>query len=44
MKNLITGMFIGAILGGAIGSMASDEINNFGKMMMKKGKKIMKKF
>ncbi|MBQ9280072.1 MAG: hypothetical protein IJ215_03375 [Clostridia bacterium] len=44
MKNLVTGMFLGAIIGGAIGTMASDEINDFRKTMMKKGKKIMKKF
>ncbi len=44
MKKLVTGMFIGAMLGGIVGTMASDEINDFGKMMMKKGKKLMKKF
>ncbi len=44
MKNLMTGMFIGALLGGVVGTMASDEINDFTKMVMKKGKKIMKKF
>lgn len=44
MKNLVTGMILGALLGGFVGTMASDEINDFGKMMMKKGKKIMKKF
>ena len=36
MKNLMTGM--------VIGTMASDEINDFTRMVMKKGKKIMKKF
>ncbi len=44
MKNLMTGMFIGALLGGVVGTMASDEINDFTKMVMKKGKKMMKKF
>ena len=44
MKNLMTGMFIGALLGVVVGTMASDEINDFTKMVMKKGKKIMKKF
>ena len=44
MKNLMTGMFIGAILGIVVGTMASDEIFDFKKMVMKKGKKLMKKF
>ncbi len=44
MKNLMTGMVIGALLGGVVGTMASDEINDFTRMIMKKGKKIMKKF
>ena len=44
MKNLMTGMVIGALLGGVDGTMASDEINDFTRMIMKKGKKIMKKF
>ena len=43
MKNLVTGMVIGAMIGGIFGTMASDEINDFGKTCMKKGKKIMKK-
>lgn len=43
MKNLVTGMLIGAMIGGAIGTIASDEINDFGKTCFKKGKKIMKK-
>ena len=43
MKNLMTGMVIGALLGGVVGTMASDEINDFTRMIMKKGKKIMKK-
>ena len=43
MKKLVTGMILGAVIGGAIGTMASDEINDFSKMCMKKGKKIMKK-
>ena len=44
MKRLMTGMLIGAMIGGSVGTMASDEINDFGKMVMKKGKKIIKKF
>lgn len=44
MKKLMTGMLIGAMIGGFVGTIASDEINDFGKMCMKKGKKIMKKF
>lgn len=44
MKNLMTGMVIGALLGGVVGTMASNEINDFTRMIMKKGKKIMKKF
>lgn len=44
MKRLVTGMLIGAMIGGFVGTMASDEINDFSKMVMKKGKKIMKKF
>ena len=44
MKKLVTGMIIGAMIGGAIGTIASDEISDFGKMCMKKGKKIIKKF
>ena len=42
MRNLVTGMFIGALLGGVVGTMASDEIYDFKKMIMKKGKKLVK--
>lgn len=42
MKNLMTGMFLGAIIGGVVGTMASDEIYSFKKMVMKKGKKMVK--
>lgn len=44
MKSLVTGMLIGAMIGGFVGTLASDEIYDFSKTMMKKGKKIMKKF
>ena len=44
MRNLIMGMFVGALIGGAVGTMASDEINDFRKMVMKKAKKIAKVF
>lgn len=43
MKKLITGMFIGAILGGMVGTVASDEIYDMSKRIAKKGKKMMKK-
>ncbi len=44
MKNLVTSMVIGAIVGGAIGSIANDDMMRFKKMMMKKGKKIARMF
>ncbi len=44
MRNLVTGMVFGALLGGVVGTMASDEIMHFKKMVMKKGKKIAKIF
>ena len=44
MKNLVTGILIGAVIGGFVGTMASDELTDFGKMCVKKGKKIIKKF
>ena len=44
MKRLVTGMIIGAMIGGAIGTMASDEINGFSTVCMEKGEKIMKRF
>ncbi len=44
MKKMMTGMVIGAVIGGVIGSMANDEMCEFKKMMMKKGKKIAKMF
>ena len=43
MRNLVTGMFIGAVLGGMIGTLASDEIYDMKKKVMKAGKKMMKK-
>ena len=44
MKNLVTGMVIGEMIDSILGTMESDEINDFWKMFMKKGKKIIKKF
>ena len=43
MKNLVTGMILGAVLGGFVGTIASEEIYDFGKTFMKKSKKMMKK-
>ena len=43
MKNLVTGMFIGALIGGMVGTVASDEIYDMKKKIMKTGKKMMKK-
>lgn len=43
MKNWITGMLVGAVLGGVVGTIASDEIYDIKNMMMKKGKKLAKK-
>lgn len=44
MKKLITGLFIGAVVGGMIGTVASDEIYDVKKKAMKAGKKMMKKY
>ncbi len=44
MKNLITGMFLGAIIGGMVGTVASDEIYDVKKKAMKVGKKFLKKY
>lgn len=43
MKNWITGMIVGAMIGGVIGTIASDEIYDITNMVMKKGKKLAKK-
>lgn len=43
MKNLMVGMFIGAVIGGMIGTVASDEIYQAKKKAMKAGKKMLKK-
>ena len=43
MKNLMTGMFFGAIVGGVIGTMASDEIYDIKNTIMKKTKKFAKR-
>lgn len=43
MKNLVTGMIFGAVIGGVIGTMASDEIYDIKNMIAKKSKKFAKK-
>lgn len=43
MRNLITGIFLGAIIGGMVGTVASDEIYDVKKKAMKAGKKFLKK-
>lgn len=43
MKNLVTGMFIGALLGGMVGTIASDEIYDMSRKIVKNSKKMMKK-
>lgn len=43
MKNLFTGMLLGAVIGGVIGTVASDDIYDMTNQVMKKGKKLAKK-
>lgn len=44
MRNLITGILVGAVIGGVVGTIASDEICDVKNMVMKKGKKLAKKY
>ena len=44
MRKLVTGMVIGALVGGVVGSMAHGDMCDFKKMIVKKGKKIAKMF
>ena len=44
MKKMVTGMVIGAIVGGVVGSIYHNEMHDFKKMIMKKGKKLAKMF
>ena len=44
MKNWITGILVGAVIGGVIGTIASDEIYDIKNMVMKKGRKLAKKY
>lgn len=44
MKNLVTGIFIGALLGGVVGTVASDEIYDISRKIVKNGKKMIKKY
>ena len=43
MRNLIIGMFLGSVIGGMVGTIASDEIYQVKKKAMKAGKKMLKK-
>lgn len=44
MKNFVLGIFLGTIMGGVVGTIASDEIYQVKKKAMKAGKKILKKY
>ncbi len=44
MKKMVTGMVIGALVGGVVGSMYHSEMNDFKKMIIKKGKKLARMF
>lgn len=44
MKNFVLGMFLGSVVGGMVGTIASDEICQAKKKAMKAGKKILKKY
>lgn len=44
MRSLWAGIFIGAMIGGVVGTMASDEIYGMRKRMMKAGKRFAKKY
>ncbi len=43
MRNLFTGMLIGAVIGGMVGTVASDEIYDMKKKIIKNSKKMIKK-
>lgn len=44
MRNFVVGMFLGSLLGGVVGTIASDEIYQIKKKAMKAGKKMLKKY
>lgn len=44
MKNFMCGIIIGSVIGGMIGTIASDEIYQVKKKTMKAGKKFLKKY
>lgn len=44
MRNFVIGMFIGSVVGGVVGTIASDEIYQIKKKTMKAGKKMLKKY
>lgn len=44
MKNFLVGIMVGSIMGGVIGTIASDEIYQIKKKAMKAGKKMLKKY
>ena len=44
MKYFVIGMFLGSMIGGMVGTIASDEIYEVKKIAMKAGKKMLKKY
>jgi len=44
MRNFIIGIMLGSVVGGVIGTIASDEIYQIKKKAMKAGKKMLKKY
>lgn len=44
MKKLVIGMTLGVVIGSVIGTIASDDIYDMKNMIMRKGKKILKKY
>lgn len=44
MKNFVIGIFLGSMIGGMVGTIASDEIYQIKKKAMKAGKKMLKKY
>lgn len=44
MRNFMLGIFLGSVIGGVVGTMASDEICQMKKKAIKTGKKILKKY
>lgn len=44
MRNFVLGVFLGTVMGGVVGTIASDEIYQIKKKAMKAGKKMLKKY